>query len=45
MFANIDTRTPFDVGSRKKAKELEKEYLKEIKKYDEDFYKDRFKGL
>ena len=45
LFSNVNTRTHLDVGSRKKAKELEREYLREIEKYDKDFYRDRFKGL
>ena len=30
MFANVNTGTPLDVGSREKAKKLEQEYLKEL---------------
>tara|TARA_R100000951_G_C2629031_1_gene177021 strand:+ start:1373 stop:1513 length:141 start_codon:yes stop_codon:yes gene_type:complete len=37
--ANLGTKTPHDVGSRKKAKQLEKEWLQEIKDIDPEQYK------
>jgi hypothetical protein len=45
MFANVNTKTPLDVGSREKAKKEEKKLLKKIKEHDEDFFNDRFKTL
>jgi len=37
--ANLGTKTPHDVGSREKAKQLEKEWLQEIKDIDPEQYK------
>lgn len=37
--ANLGTNTPHDVGSREKAKQLEKEWLQEIKDIDPEQYK------
>ena len=37
--ANLGTKTPHDVGSREKAKQLEKEWLQEIKTIDPEQYK------
>jgi restriction endonuclease Mrr len=37
--ANIGMNTPLDVGSREKAKQLEKEWLQEIKTIDPEQYK------
>jgi hypothetical protein len=38
LFANLGTGTPLDVGSDEKAKQLEKEWLKEIQSMDEKLY-------
>lgn len=39
LMANIGMNTPLDVGSRDKAKQLEKEWLQEIKTIDPEQYK------
>ena len=39
LMANIGMKTPTDVGSRAKAKQLEKEWLQEIKHIDPEQYK------
>jgi len=39
LMANIGMNTPLDVGSREKAKQLEKEWLQEIKTIDPEQYK------
>ena len=39
LMANLGTKTPHDVGSREKAKQLEKEWLQEIKDIDPEQYK------
>ena len=41
LFANVNTKTFLDVGSRSKAKEVEKENLKKVKELDPDFYRYR----
>jgi hypothetical protein len=37
--ANVGTKTPLDVGSHSKAKQLEREWLQEIKDIDPEQYK------
>lgn len=37
--ANVGMRTPLDVGSVEKAKQLEKEWLQEIKTIDPELYR------
>jgi len=39
LMANLGTKTPLDVGSRSKAKQLEREWLQEIKDIDPEQYK------
>lgn len=39
LMANIGMKTPIDPGSREKAKQLEKEWLQEIKDIDPEQYK------
>lgn len=43
MYANLGTKTPLDVGSKKEAKRLEVEMIDRIKDIDEDFYHERLK--
>ena len=39
LMANLGTKTPLDVGSRSKAKQLEREWHQEIKDIDPEQYK------
>jgi hypothetical protein len=39
LFSNLGMNTPLDVGDIKKAKQLEKEWLQEIKDLDPETYK------
>lgn len=39
MMANLGTKTPLDVGDRKTAKQLENEWLQEIKHIDPEQYR------
>ena len=39
LMANVGTKTPLDVGSHTKAKQLEREWLQEIKDIDPEQYK------
>jgi hypothetical protein len=41
LFANVNTKTSLDVGSRDKAKKVERENLKKVKELDPDFYRYR----